>query len=137
MIKKFFSVMILFAMIFAGQNVFARSQLTYQAHVQDRGWMRPVSEGQVAGTTGQDRRLEAIIINFPDGIEYNVHVQDIGWQGWRRAQSAKIVASRQSVFDLRAVSRTNTTFTIGRTSRISAGKIGLKMEKLPVPKAKD
>ena len=31
-----------------------------QAHVQNIGWMEPVSDGQVCGTTGQSLRLEAV-----------------------------------------------------------------------------
>ena len=82
MMKKFFGVMILLAMIFVTQNVSASTYLTYQAHVQDKGWMRPVSSGQTAGTTHRDLRLEALIINC-DGIEYNARIKNIGWQGWR------------------------------------------------------
>ena len=82
MIRKIFATMILTAIIFFAQNVSADSHVTYQVSVQDYGWMSPVSDGRVAGTTDQGRRLEAVIINFSDGIEYNAHVQDIGWQGW-------------------------------------------------------
>ena len=31
-----------------------------QAHVQNIGWLPPVSDGQVCGTTGQSLRLEAV-----------------------------------------------------------------------------
>ena len=84
MIKKFFGVMILLATFFFTQSVFASPYLTYQAHVQNKGWQRAVGAGQVAGTTGKNLRLEAIIINC-DGIEYNANVQHLGWQGWRRS----------------------------------------------------
>ncbi|MBR4904853.1 MAG: Ig domain-containing protein [Selenomonadaceae bacterium] len=83
MIRKFFATILLTAIIFFAQSVSAESYLTYQAHVEGIGWMREVGSGEVAGTTDQSRRLEAIVINFSDGIEYNAHVQDIGWQGWR------------------------------------------------------
>lgn len=81
MIKKFFGVVILL-MIALTQNAFAEPRISYQVHVQDYGWMPPVSEGRVAGTTGENRRIEAIIINCPEGIEYNAHIQDYGWEGW-------------------------------------------------------
>ena len=83
MIKKFFGLMIFATVILFSQSAFAEPYLTYQAHVQDRGWLRPVGSGDVAGTTGHNRRLEAIIINLPEGVEYRAHVQDIGWQRWR------------------------------------------------------
>src|ERR1035437_1394878 len=60
--------------------------VTYSAHVQDKGWMPAVSDGQTAGTTGQSLRVEALKIaltgsNLPAnaGIAYQVHVQDKGW----------------------------------------------------------
>lgn len=39
-------------------------KITYQAHVQNIGWMQWVNNNEVAGTTGQSRRLEAFIINI-------------------------------------------------------------------------
>ena len=62
-------------------------KITYQAHVQVKGWMKTVKNGQTAGTTGQSKRLEAIKINLKDGkksaIKYRAHVQNDGWQGWK------------------------------------------------------
>jgi uncharacterized protein YjdB len=34
--------------------------VSYQACVQDIGWMPVVSNGAVAGTTGQNKRIEAL-----------------------------------------------------------------------------
>ena len=52
----------------------ASSILTYRAHVAGNGWQREVSEGEMAGTTGEHRQLEALVINLDDGrrsaIEY-------------------------------------------------------------------
>ena len=57
--------------------------ITYQAHGQDYGWQKPVSEYQLAGTTGQYRRMEGLKINLvssiPGNIEYSAHVADYGW----------------------------------------------------------
>ena len=46
------------------------------------------SDGEMAGTSGESKRLEAIhirltgdIANYYD-IYYRVHVQTIGWQDW-------------------------------------------------------
>lgn len=38
--------------------------LKYQAHVQDKGWMAPVTAGHWAGTRGQGKRIEALKIWF-------------------------------------------------------------------------
>lgn len=69
------------------QSSIKKPSLTVQAHVEDIGWQKPVSENTVAGTTGYSKRMEAMIIrcsNFMggNGIQYRAHVQDIGWQNW-------------------------------------------------------
>ena len=62
------------------------NEVLYKVHVQDIGWMNWVNDGRIAGTTGQSKRAEAIIINAEDknlnnNIEYRVHVQDIRLDG--------------------------------------------------------
>ena len=39
-------------------------RLRCQVHAQDAGWMDRVDEGELAGTTGQVRRLEAIRVEL-------------------------------------------------------------------------
>ncbi|MED3644682.1 Ig-like domain-containing protein [Caldifermentibacillus hisashii] len=56
----------------------------YKTHVQDYGWQEFVKDGELAGTEGEGKRLEAIQIkleNMPytGGITYTTHVQDYGW----------------------------------------------------------
>lgn len=82
MFRKIFAAAFCAIIFFAAQNVSAYEYVEYQANVQDYGWMKPVGDGQVVGTTGQAKRLEALIINFPGGIKYSAHVQNIGWQPW-------------------------------------------------------
>lgn len=82
MIKKLFAALFLMTMLFLSQNVHAHEYFTYQAHVEGLGWMQPVGDGEVVGTTGQARRMEALIIDFRDGIRYSAHVENIGWQDW-------------------------------------------------------
>ena len=68
--------------------------LKYQAHVQDLGWCDPVRDGQIAGTTGFAKRLEAIeLIDVPEGIEISCkgHVQNVGWQDYGVARHGKPV----------------------------------------------
>lgn len=58
-------------------------KLEYMAHCSEIGWMDPVSDGNIAGTVGQNRPMEAVRItgyNIPGlGIRGYAHVQDIGW----------------------------------------------------------
>lgn len=59
--------------------------VSYTTDVQDRGWQGTFTDGQVAGTTGQSLRIEALkinLVNAPNGasIKYQAHVQNVGWQ---------------------------------------------------------
>ena len=65
-------------------------ELIYQAHVADYGWLKTVSDGETAGTTGKNKQMEAIKINLSNSssysgtIEYCTHIESIGWQGWKK-----------------------------------------------------
>ncbi len=83
--------------------------LTLQTHVATLGWMNPVDNGGVAGTTGRSLSIEALKLNVSSsvsgGIEYSAHVQDVGWQGW--------------------TSNGNVAGTVGCAKRIEALKVRL------------
>ncbi len=62
-----------------------KNTVSYRTHVQSYGWQDYVSNGQVAGTTGEAKRLEAIEINalgISGGVRYTTHVQSYGWLPW-------------------------------------------------------
>jgi uncharacterized protein YjdB len=71
----------------------------YRAHVQNIGWQGWACNGEIAGTTGQSLRLEALDIARQDGgtICADAHVQDIGWQGWRCGTSVSVGTTGQSL----------------------------------------
>lgn len=67
--------------------------ISYQAHVQEIGWMPNVKDGAEAGTTGKTKRLEGLKITLQDDkgnsmIKYRAHVEDTGWQGWKTSGQA-------------------------------------------------
>lgn len=82
MIRKIFVAALMTMMIFFAQSASAYDYVTYRAYVSGRGWMPPVRDGEVVGTTGEGRAMEALMIDFNGGIKYRAHVQDIGWQDW-------------------------------------------------------
>ena len=61
--------------------------ICYTTHIQDIGWQNQVKDGEMAGTEGQSKRLEAIKITLKDlkdvKVKYQTHIQDIGWQDWK------------------------------------------------------
>ena len=62
--------------------------VSYRAHVAGIGWQGAVSDGAVAGTTGQGRALEALSGSVSwyghgsSSLEVRAHVSNLGWQGW-------------------------------------------------------
>ncbi len=63
--------------------------LEYRTHIEGEEWFDEwKKEGEVAGTVGEFRRMEAIQIKLTGenshkfDIEYRVHGEDYGWQPW-------------------------------------------------------
>ena len=68
-------------------NILEKS-INYQVHVQNKGWQQSKADGDAAGTTGEELRLEAIKIDISGlsdtiKIKYQTHIQNIGWQQWK------------------------------------------------------
>lgn len=55
-----------------------KNGVKYSVHVQNKDWMPWKSNGEMAGTTGQSLRMEAIKIDGNANFTYQVHVQNIG-----------------------------------------------------------
>jgi hypothetical protein len=56
--------------------------IVYEAHLQGVGWQGPRRDGQTAGTTGQNRRLEALTIRLEHldaKLTIEGHVENKGW----------------------------------------------------------
>ena len=97
-IKLLITLLIVLSIIMILNTVFAADEkentdltptVSYRTHVQDVGWQNYVQNGDVAGTSGQSKRLEGINIKLLDvgsniNIKYQVHVQNIGWQDWKK-----------------------------------------------------
>ena len=63
--------------------------ISYQVHIEGDGWLNTVSDGALAGTQGQSKRIEAIIIDLTSNgasmVQYRSHVEDDGWQTWKNS----------------------------------------------------
>ena len=73
------------SLFYTNYNRLAKVGLEYCAHCQTYGWMTPVEDGAIAGTTGHAKRMEALTINPPEGVELDVdvHLQGIGWKSYK------------------------------------------------------
>ena len=76
---------------FLGEELIGK--ITYQAHVENEGWQQEVANGEMAGTVGKAESIQALKIRvdsgdgsltdlYAGGVEYSLHVQDIGWMSW-------------------------------------------------------
>lgn len=67
-------------------TVYEKPIINYASHIQDIGWQNAVKEGNISGTQGKAKRMEAFILNVENaggydiGFKYAAHVMNIGWQ---------------------------------------------------------
>lgn len=79
------------------RNKDCSGDIVYTTHVQKYGWQGKLEDqstwkknGEMAGTSGEAKRLEAICINLTGemcqkyDIYYRVHAQSYGWLGWAK-----------------------------------------------------
>ena len=66
------------------QRPFISKSVTYQSYIQGDGWQEWKRDGELSGTQGQSKQLEALKIELSSiidgGIVYKAHVQNDGWQ---------------------------------------------------------
>ncbi len=74
-------------------NIGTKTEIKYKVHIEDKGWTNWQKAGEIAGTTGEEKRIEAIILEGQNGTElsYRVHVEDIGWTDW--VQSGQVAGT--------------------------------------------
>ena len=76
----------------------ADTNIYYRVHCQTYGWMNAVSNGEWAGTSGESKRLEALKITPPEGVELEVtvHIQTYGdriYKGIKKGASSGLGSS--------------------------------------------
>ena len=74
-----------------GKNpAYHEKRIQYSTHVQTYGWQEYAYDGNMAGTEGEAKRLEAIKIQFVNpkyngSVIYRTHIQTYGWESiWKR-----------------------------------------------------
>lgn len=68
-------------------------RIKYKAHVQRVGWQTFVGDGEMAGTTGQALRMEAICIISDMDIYAKAHLEDLGWLDYGKVNGGKIIGT--------------------------------------------
>lgn len=110
-VRIVYSDVSLYASNGTGQAYYERPSVQYNVHMQDYGWLGNVGNGQVAGTTGQGKRVEAFQLSLTGelanryNILYQAYVDGLGWQPTKKngavagttGQSRAIQAIRISI----------------------------------------
>lgn len=71
----------------------SNEEIRYRVHISDRGWQDWVQGGQVAGTTGEERRIEAIQLDFQFGARVKAHIQNKGWIDYGEIRPETIIGT--------------------------------------------
>ena len=69
------------------------SGIKYEAHCAEIGWQGWKRNGETAGTVGEERRLEAIRIDFNGEVEAKAHIEGIGWVNYGKITKDTIIGS--------------------------------------------
>jgi len=58
-----------------------KPSISYCGHVQNKGWMPVVKDGEICGSIGEGLRLEALGITYfgPGVLKAQTHIQNYGW----------------------------------------------------------
>lgn len=65
----------------------------YQGSVQDIGWQDWKREGEIVGTTGKAKHLEAIRIDCEEEVYAKAHIQDKGWVDYGKINKDTIIGT--------------------------------------------
>lgn len=67
--------------------------IRYRVHMKDLGWGDYASNGGIAGTVGQDRRIEALNIDYAGPMKAKVHLANLGWNDYGMIDKNTIVGT--------------------------------------------
>ena len=74
------------------------ANVTYETHAEILGWMSPVSNGEMGGTVGEGRQLEAVkayvTSNLPGSLEMSCSAFGREWSSWAEAITGSTGESR-------------------------------------------
>lgn len=68
-------------------------KLKYRSHIQKDGWQEWKRDGEVSGTTGEKKRLEAIQIDFNKEVYAKAHIQTLGWVDYGKITKDTVIGT--------------------------------------------
>lgn len=70
-----------------------KGEVSYQVHVRRGGWLSWKCDGEMAGTTGQNRRIEALRMESPESTRVKIHMRGIGDREYRNITKNTILGT--------------------------------------------
>ena len=70
-----------------------KGTISYQTHVRGIGWLSWKCDGMMAGTTGQNRRIEALHIDAPGIKEVDAHIKSYGDRIYKNPTAATLIGT--------------------------------------------
>lgn len=69
------------------------TKIKYRSHIQDIGWQAWKKDGELSGTTGQAKKIEAIQIDFSKEVYVKAHIQDKGWVDYGKITKDTVIGT--------------------------------------------
>ena len=70
-----------------------KHNIGYRSHLQDYGWQDWSFDGDISGTTGQSKRLEAIQIDYDKEVYAKAHIENKGWVDYGKINKDTIIGT--------------------------------------------
>ena len=77
----------------AQSGVDSRGDVTYRVHMRDNGWGAWQCDGAMVGSTGQNRRLEALQIDADDLPDVAIHLKDLGDKEYKNVTKDTVIGT--------------------------------------------
>ena len=74
-------------------NKINNPQIKYRSHLEEIGWQEWKKDGEMSGTTGESRRLEAIQIDYNKPIYAKAHIQEDGWVDYGKITKDTVIGT--------------------------------------------
>lgn len=68
-------------------------KIKYRSHIGNVGWQEWKKDGELSGTTGQAKKLEAIQIDFSKEVEAKAHIENIGWKDYGKITKDTVIGT--------------------------------------------
>lgn len=77
-----------------------KHNIGYKAHVEGIGWQEWKYDGETAGTTGQNLRMEALRIDFDKDVYAKAHIENLGWVDYGKIDINTVIGTTGRGFRL-------------------------------------